>query len=114
MVLPVLLAVVVAVVALSVLGSALAVLVHAALVGLVVGGLGRLVVPGRQDIGLLWTGLLGLSGALVGGVIGHAAHLGGLTRLLVEVGLAGVFVVVYSRRTQQLRPGPDHTSLHRW
>ena len=38
-------------------------------VGLVIGALARLIKPGRQRIGLLMTLLLGVGGALVGGII---------------------------------------------
>ncbi len=39
------------------------------LVGLVIGLLARLLLPGRQKIGLVWTLLLGVLGAVIGGVI---------------------------------------------
>ena len=40
-----------------------------AVFGLFVGAIARLIVPGRQPIGLLWTMGLGIAGALIGGVI---------------------------------------------
>ncbi len=42
-----------------------------AIEGLVMGLLGRLLVPGRQPIGCLLTMLCGLGGALIGGVLGR-------------------------------------------
>ena len=39
------------------------------ILGLVVGALARLVLPGRQPIGLLWTIALGMVGALAGGLL---------------------------------------------
>jgi uncharacterized membrane protein YeaQ/YmgE (transglycosylase-associated protein family) len=39
------------------------------LIGLVVGGLGRLIVPGRNRIGLLLTILIGIVGAVAGGAV---------------------------------------------
>jgi uncharacterized membrane protein YeaQ/YmgE (transglycosylase-associated protein family) len=39
------------------------------LIGLVVGGLARLLVPGRQHIGLILTILIGIVAALLGGII---------------------------------------------
>lgn len=39
------------------------------LCGLLVGMIARLLVPGRQDIGLMLTMVLGIVGALVGGVL---------------------------------------------
>jgi uncharacterized membrane protein YeaQ/YmgE (transglycosylase-associated protein family) len=37
--------------------------------GLIVGAVARLLVPGRQDMGILMTIVLGIIGALVGGVL---------------------------------------------
>jgi uncharacterized membrane protein YeaQ/YmgE (transglycosylase-associated protein family) len=37
--------------------------------GLVVGAVARLLIPGRQKIGILWTIVLGVAGALIGGFI---------------------------------------------
>jgi len=42
------------------------------LVGLVVGGLAHLLVPGRQRIGIILTVLFGIVGALVGGLVTFA------------------------------------------
>lgn len=39
------------------------------LIGLVAGGLARMVIPGRQSMGLLLTMVLGLFGSVVGGFI---------------------------------------------
>ena len=39
------------------------------ILGLVVGALARLALPGRQPIGILWTMALGMVGALVGGLL---------------------------------------------
>jgi uncharacterized membrane protein YeaQ/YmgE (transglycosylase-associated protein family) len=38
-------------------------------VGLVIGALARLIKPGRQRIGMLMTLLLGVGGAIIGGVL---------------------------------------------
>lgn len=46
-------------------------LIVMAIEGLVLGLLGRLLVPGRQPIGCVFTILCGLGGALLGGVIGR-------------------------------------------
>jgi uncharacterized membrane protein YeaQ/YmgE (transglycosylase-associated protein family) len=37
--------------------------------GLVVGAVARLLLPGRQKIGILWTIALGVAGSLIGGFI---------------------------------------------
>jgi uncharacterized membrane protein YeaQ/YmgE (transglycosylase-associated protein family) len=39
------------------------------ILGLIVGALARLAIPGRQPIGLLWTIALGMAGALAGGLL---------------------------------------------
>ncbi len=42
--------------------------------GLIAGAIARLLMPGRQPIGLIMTSLLGIGGSFVGGAIGHAIH----------------------------------------
>ena len=37
--------------------------------GLVVGAVARLLIPGRQPIGLLWTMVLGVGGSIAGGFL---------------------------------------------
>lgn len=39
------------------------------IVGIVVGAIARLIMPGTQDIGILMTGVLGTAGSFVGGFI---------------------------------------------
>ena len=39
------------------------------IVGIVVGAIARLIMPGNENIGLFMTGLLGIAGAFVGGFI---------------------------------------------
>jgi uncharacterized membrane protein YeaQ/YmgE (transglycosylase-associated protein family) len=62
-----------------------------ALVGLLIGALARLLVPGQQQIGLLATALFGIGGSLIGGVIADALNfgsvLGFLTAVVVAAGL---------------------------
>lgn len=41
-------------------------------VGFAVGLIARAVLPGRDDLNIAWTSALGISGALVGSVIGRA------------------------------------------
>ncbi|KUN63675.1 hypothetical protein AQJ46_30890 [Streptomyces canus] len=40
--------------------------ISALVIGIVIGVLGRLVVPGRQRIGILWTILIGIVAAFIG------------------------------------------------
>lgn len=87
---------------LPLVGVALWFLITTLVTGLIVGALGRLVVPGMQPIGLLATVCCGWIGSLVGAGIGHAAHLHHLATLLVEIAVAAVTVAVWSRSERQL------------
>lgn len=51
--------------------------------GLVIGLLARLLLPGRQRIGLLWTLVLGVLGSVVGGVVANAIGSGDIWELNV-------------------------------
>jgi len=75
------------------------------IVGLIMGALGRLVVPGRNPMGVGTTILLGIAGAVVGGLIGGLLGLG-LFSLVLEVGVsAGLVYLVSGRgRRRQLPP----------
>jgi len=42
------------------------------IVGLIVGALARLLLPGRQKMGLILTCLLGIAGSLIAGFVGQA------------------------------------------
>ncbi len=69
------------------------------IIGLVIGALGHLLVPGRQRIGILLTLLFGVVGALVGGfvtaAIVGAGHL--IITFIVSVVVAAVLIAVVSR-----------------
>ena len=67
--------------------------------GLILGALGRLIVPGRQAMGIGLTILVGIGGSLLGGIIGRAIFgrpggliLGALCSALI------VFILARSRR----------------
>jgi uncharacterized membrane protein YeaQ/YmgE (transglycosylase-associated protein family) len=65
------------------------------LVGLVIGALGRLAVPGRQNIGCLLTVLIGVVGSVAGLAIARAADVHWwLAVLLCQVAVAAVGVAV--------------------
>ena len=65
-------------------------------IGLIVGALARLVVPGRNPIGLLMTILIGIVGAIAGGLIAHAIGLGVILTFLVAVAIAALLVYLIS------------------
>jgi len=49
--------------------------------GLIIGLLARLLLPGRQKIGLLWTLVLGVVGSVVGGIIANLIGSGDIFEL---------------------------------
>lgn len=81
----------------------------ALLVGAVIGGLGRLVVPGRQRVSLLATILVGIVAALLGtaaATVLGVAHTSGIDwiELALQVGLAGAGVTVLANRSKPALP----------
>ncbi len=85
-------------VALPVAGWAVGAVLSAIVIGAIIGALARLVLPGRQDIGVLRTVGLGWLGSFVGGLIGRQVlHVGTVLTVLCEVAVAVVLVAVVSR-----------------
>ncbi len=78
------------------MGDVLFLLLSILIGGLVIGGLGRSVVPGPNPIGLWWTLACGVGGAIVGGIVARlfffrpASHW--LVTLIIEV-VAAAFLV---------------------
>jgi uncharacterized membrane protein YeaQ/YmgE (transglycosylase-associated protein family) len=87
------------------------------IIGIVIGVIARLVLPGRQKIGMLMTILLGIGGALVGGIIASAIGTGDIFELnfigtIVGVIAAAGFIAAADaagigegNRRDQLKPG---------
>jgi uncharacterized membrane protein YeaQ/YmgE (transglycosylase-associated protein family) len=78
-------------------------LISALFFGVIIGGLGRLVVPGRQRISMVMTLLVGIAAALVGtfvaSIIGVSDTSGpDWIELALQVGLAGVGVTALARK----------------
>jgi len=96
---------------LGLIGWALWHLAIIAVTGLVIGALARLILPGRQPIGVFATILSGFVGALIGGGIGRGFHLGNLATFGVEVGAAMVVVGVWSAMERR-RPMVTTTGHH--
>lgn len=67
------------------------------LIGLVIGGLARLILPGPRPIGLLATALIGVAGALLGGIIARALDVGNVLEFVIAVLAAAVLVAAASR-----------------
>lgn len=74
------------------------------LTGLIVGALGRLVLPGRQQIGLLQTSLIGIAASLLGGLLGGIFDASWLVRFLVAVALAAIGVTLVQSRSGTASP----------
>ncbi len=72
-------------------------------VGAIVGVLARLVVPGRQSIGVLLTIPLGIVGAVVGGLIAGALGLGQILTIVIAVLVAAllVYLIAGNARTRR-------------
>jgi uncharacterized membrane protein YeaQ/YmgE (transglycosylase-associated protein family) len=72
--------------------------------GLIVGALGRLVVPGRQNMGCLATSLCGIGGSLVGGLIGRVLfgrmYAPGL--IMSTLGAALLIWLIYGRSVRRI------------
>ena len=71
--------------------------------GLLVGILARLLVPGRQELSIVMTVLLGVVGSVVGGVVANALGTGDILELnfigAVVAILASVVLIVIGERT---------------
>jgi uncharacterized membrane protein YeaQ/YmgE (transglycosylase-associated protein family) len=77
-------------------------IISAIVIGIVIGVLGRLVVPGRQRIGILWTILVGIVAALIGSAIAGALDVSDTNGIdwvewLIQIGLAALGVVALDR-----------------
>lgn len=86
-------------------------IITAILIGIVVGVLGRLVLPGRQPIGMLVTILVGIVSAFIGTAIARALHIPTVTsgvdwlELLVQVVVAAIGVALVSALMGRRRTG---------
>jgi uncharacterized membrane protein YeaQ/YmgE (transglycosylase-associated protein family) len=79
-------------------------LVSLVIVGLIIGSLGRLIVPGPNPIRLGGTIGIGIAGAVLGAAIGGVLGLG-LISIVFEVGIsAGLVYLVSGRRSRKQLP----------
>ncbi len=60
------------------------------IIGIIIGVIARLVLPGRQSIGALMTVLLGIGGALVGGIVASAIGTGDIFELNILGTIVGI------------------------
>ena len=84
--------------------------------GLIIGLLARLLLPGKQHIGLLWTLVLGLAGSVIGGTIANLIDTGDVFELnfigFVAAVAASVGLLAIAEG-KGLGRGPDRESLQR-
>ena len=82
-------------------------IITALIVGLIVGALGRLAVPGRENIPVWLTLVIGVVAALVGTVLARLAGINpsgfSLLTLLIQVGLAALGVLAVARTAGRRR-----------
>lgn len=70
--------------------------------GAIIGILGRLILPGRQNISMLWTVIAGIAAALIGGLIADWIGIGDTKgidwwRHVIQLALAVLFVWLVAR-----------------
>ena len=82
--------------------------------GLIIGLLARLLLPGKQHIGLLWTLVLGVLGSVVGGVIANAIGSGDIMELnvfgFIVAVIAAIGLLAIAERVG-LGQGTEHRRL---
>ena len=86
----------------------LGLIISAIVVGLIIGALGRLVVPGRQDMSIWLTIAIGIVAALIGSLIASALGVGetrGIDwiKLIIQVALAAAGVALVAGRCSPAR-----------
>lgn len=62
--------------------------------GLIVGAVARLIKPGRQHLSVLWTLILGVGGALVGGLVASALGSGDIFELNIIGSIVAVIAAI--------------------
>jgi uncharacterized membrane protein YeaQ/YmgE (transglycosylase-associated protein family) len=82
--------------------------------GLIIGALARLLLPGKQKIGLLWTLALGLAGSVIGGTIANAIGTGDIWELNIlgfTVAVLSAVALLAVAERAGLGEGPDRKRL---
>lgn len=94
----------------------IATILSALVVGIIVGALARLIMPGKQNIGVIMTILLGALGAFLGSWLTHALGFSDsqsvwqlipfLVGVIVAIVLIAIYVGVTGRRASKTRGTP--------
>lgn len=71
--------------------------------GLIIGALARLVLPGRQNISLVTTMLVGVGASLLGGILANLFDVGWFIRFLVAVALAAIGITLFASSEHRRR-----------
>lgn len=79
------------------LGEVLGLVLVTVLVGAVIGGLGRLLVPHTARFGLIATVVVGIVAAFCGGLLGKGLHWSSLPTLVAQVLIAAAGVLLFRR-----------------
>ena len=91
----------------------LGLIVSIIVIGLIAGALARLVVPGRQDMSILMTIVLGIIGSFVGGFLGYLIfHKDAQNGFFQPSGIIGSFIGAVIVLLIYTRMGKRH-SVHR-
>ena len=87
-------------------------IIYFILMGLVIGGLARLLLPGRQKIGILLTILLGVVGALAGGIVaswlgtGRVGNMNGIGFIVALIASVALVAAAEAAGIGRKRGGP--------
>jgi len=82
-------------------------------VGLIAGAVARLLIPGKQDIGVLMTIVLGIVGSFVGGFLGYLLfHKDSENGFIQPSGLIGSIIGAVIVLLIYTRAGQRHTVRH--
>lgn len=88
------------------MGSVVGTVVGGLIAGIIIGPLARLVLPGKQNISLGMTILVGAVGAILGGFIAEAVGVGDTDgidwiKLAIQVAVAAVATLLYGNMTNK-------------
>ena len=82
------------------------------IIGIVIGVLARLALPGRQHIGAIATIVLGIAGALVGGIVASAIGEGDIWELNAVGTIVGIIAaVLFVAAAERLGVGHDRAAV---
>ena len=71
-------------------------IISAIIVGAIIGGLGRLVIRGKQNISIPMTIIIGIVAALIGTFLAVTIGVGTWIEVFIQVGLAAIGVTLYT------------------